>query len=163
MVKKGQTFTFDFYNHTAISGNIARIDKNLVQIDQGKPNILFEYQHLLAAYPYIPFVFFSLNITSRRFGHLLATCQGSLCTCRHFIGCPHFTRDARANGMPAFAHLLPVNVQIAEMVVDFVKITDGNIGISSKEALIFKENRLSLIYRYQVFVNACKISEDCDV
>ena len=33
-------------------------------------------------------------------------------------------------------------------------------GVSSKEVLIFKENRLSLIDWYKVFVSACKISGD---
>ena len=41
-----------------------------------------------------------------------------------------------------------------------VKVKFGNIGVSCKEVLIFKENRLSLIDRYQVFVSACKISGD---
>ena len=99
MVKKGQTFIFDFLqSHIEISANFTRTDKNLVPIDQGK-SILFEYQHILAAYPYIPFVF-SWNVPSSRFGHLLATC-------RHFIGCPHFKSESEvraANEMPAFAH-----------------------------------------------------------
>ena len=57
MVKKGQTFILDFLqSHIAISANFTRTDKNLVPIDQGK-SILFEYQRILAAYPYIPFVF----------------------------------------------------------------------------------------------------------
>ena len=39
--KKGMTFTFDFLqSHAAISANFARIDKNLVPINQGK-SILF--------------------------------------------------------------------------------------------------------------------------
>ena len=69
--KKGQTFILDFLqSHIEISANFTCTDKNLVPIDQGK-SILFEYQHLLAAYPYIPFAF-SQNLPSPRFGHLLA-------------------------------------------------------------------------------------------
>ena len=72
MVKKGPTFILDFLqSHIEISANFTCTDKNLVPIDQGK-SILFEYQHILAAYPYIPFAF-SRNLPSRRFGHLLAT------------------------------------------------------------------------------------------
>ena len=119
MVKKGQTFILDFLqSHIEISANFTCTDKNLVPIDQGK-FILFEYQHILAHYPYIPFAF-SRNVPFPRFGHLLATC-------RHFIGCPHFKSESEvraANEMPAFAHtsllLLPVDVQIVEKV-DFVK------------------------------------------
>ena len=47
---------------------------------------------------------FSRNIPSRRFGHLVATLQRGVCKYRHCIGCPHFTRDARANEKPVFAH-----------------------------------------------------------
>ena len=41
--------------------------------------------------------------------------------------------------------------------------SEGNIGVSSKVVLIFKENRLSLIDRYQVYVDACKIGGESDV
>ena len=51
--------------------------------------------------------------------------------------------------------MLPVDVPIVERV-DFVKKYEGNIGVSSKKVLIFKENSLSLIDRYQVFVDTCK-------
>ena len=52
------TFTFDFLqSYVAISANFVRIDKNLVPINQGK-SILFEYQHLLAAYPLHSLCFF---------------------------------------------------------------------------------------------------------
>ena len=60
----------------------------------------------------------------------------------------------------AFVHMLPVDVQIVARIV-FVKKKEGNKAVSSKKML--KENRLSLIDQYQVFVNACKISGDSDV
>ena len=56
---KGMTFAFDFLqSHVAISTNFARIDKILVPINQGK-SILFEYHHLLAAYPLHSLRFFT--------------------------------------------------------------------------------------------------------
>ena len=58
MGKKGWLSLSAFYNHTSLSPlYFARIDKNSVPMNQGK-SIFFEYQHLFAAYPYIPFVFF---------------------------------------------------------------------------------------------------------
>ena len=64
MGKKGRLSLSTFLqSHVAISANFARIDKNLVPIDLGK-SILFVYQHLLAAYPYIPFVFFTKSTLS---------------------------------------------------------------------------------------------------
>ena len=45
----------------------------------------------------------------------------------------------------------------------FREKNEGNVGVSSKNVLIFKKNRLSLIDRYQVFVSAYKISGDFDV
>ena len=65
--EKWMTFTFDFLqSHVAISANFARIDKNLVPINQGR-SVLFVYQHLLAAYPLHSLCFFSRNLPSRRF------------------------------------------------------------------------------------------------
>ena len=45
----------------------------------------------------------------------------------------------------------------------FREKNEGNVGVSSKNVLIFKENRLFLIDRYQVFVSAYKINGDFDV
>ena len=62
-----------------------------------------------------------------------------MCKYRHFIGYPHFTRDARANEMIAFAHLSPEDVQIVERV-DFVKKNEGNVGGKQQEGVNGKKN-----------------------
>ena len=119
MVKKGQTFILDFLqSQIEISANVKCTDKNLVPIDQGK-SILFEYQHLLAAYPYIPFVFFTKSTLST-----IWTSTGNM---QAFHWLPSIQKWKWSSGSQWNACIctylpvmLPVDVQIVERV-DFVK------------------------------------------
>ena len=156
--KKGWLSLSTFYNHTPLSPLILHASTKTWYRSIKESLFSLNINTFLLLTPYIPFTKSTLST--------IWTSTGNRCA-NTIISLARASRVKWGQPMKClYLHTPPWNVASRcpnRREGRFRKKNVGNMGVSSKKELIFKENILSLIDRYQVFVDAWKISGDSGV